>query len=56
MQEKFINHLNTHCDRLEPMHRMFASGRDKQIVLEAFTSLHGPANYSQERNSQKDEA
>jgi hypothetical protein len=40
MQEKFIKHLNTYCDRLEYMYKMFAAGRDKQTVLDAFISMH----------------
>jgi len=45
LQGEYITHLNTYCDRLEYMHRMFAAGRDKHIVQEAFTNMHRPANH-----------
>jgi hypothetical protein len=44
--EAFVQHLNTYCDRLEYMHRMFAVGRDKQVVLEAMIAMHRPQNPS----------
>jgi len=50
-RDKFIKHLNTYCDRLEYMHKMFAAGRDKQSVLDAFISLHRPASYWEEHRS-----
>ena len=35
----YIKHLNMYCDRLEYMHKMFAAGRDKQVVLEPVMDL-----------------
>jgi len=45
LQNQYITHLNAYCDRLQYMHRMFAAGRDKHIVQEAFTNMHRPANH-----------
>ncbi|CAN5763546.1 hypothetical protein BH10ACI4_BH10ACI4_11180 [soil metagenome] len=51
LQRQYITHLNTYCDRLESMQRMFAAGRDKQIVQEAFTNMHRPANHWHEETA-----
>lgn len=45
LQTQYIKHLNTYCDRLEYMRDIFAAGRDKQTVKEAFTNMHRPANH-----------
>jgi hypothetical protein len=45
----YIKHLNMYCDRLEYMHKMFAAGRDKQVVLDAFISIHKPLSHWQEQ-------
>jgi hypothetical protein len=38
--DSFVKHINNYCVRLDYMHKMFNAGRDKQIVLDALTSMH----------------
>jgi hypothetical protein len=45
--DRFIQHLDTYCDRLKYMHDMFNAGKDKQIVLDAMISMHRPLSYWQ---------
>jgi hypothetical protein len=40
MRDNFIKHLNTYCDRLEYMQQLFAAGREKRVVMDAFILLH----------------
>lgn len=49
----FIKHLNTYCVRLEYMHKMFKAGRDKQVVLDAFISMHRPSSYWRDTVAQR---
>ncbi len=51
--DRLKEHLNNYCGRLEYMHQMFAHGRDKEIVMDAFISMHRPLSYWQNRQAQQ---
>lgn len=42
VDDGYIKHLNTYCDRLEYMHNMFKAGKDKETVLGTMISMHTP--------------